>query len=116
MCLESEVTAGELTKDIDQTESAVKHDLLSSASPSDSACSHGDEEVTRVGGKAVDFYTSGHLLTGEELLDYCRWLHKEHDGTPCPGNDGGSSSGHTVIGLVSVHACIITSTGTLNHY
>ena len=56
-----------------------------------------DPNVAQIAGKNVQFYTSGHLLTGEELLAYCQWLHHRY-------GDQVKSEGdkpQTVIGLVS---------------
>lgn len=57
-----------------------------------------DKDVVRIAGKAVNFYTSGHLLTGEELLAYCQWLHQEH--VEETKHDPGALT-CTVVGLVS---------------
>lgn len=55
-----------------------------------------DKDVTRIAGKAADFYTSGHLLTGEELLAYFQWLHQAHIEEAKQDPDA-----LTVVGLVS---------------
>ena len=57
-----------------------------------------DKDVVRIAGKPVNFYTSGHLLTGEELLAYCQWLHQEH--VEETKHDPGALT-CTVVGLVS---------------
>lgn len=56
-----------------------------------------EENIVRIAGKAVEFYTSGHLLTGEELLAYCRWLHRRNVGEA----NHGEADTPTVVGLVS---------------
>ncbi|XP_028398266.1 large subunit GTPase 1 homolog [Dendronephthya gigantea] len=52
----------------------------------------------RIAVKNVEFYTSGHLLTGEELLVYCQWLHHQAIGHIEDGKD--EKERKTVIGLV----------------
>ena len=56
-----------------------------------------DVNVAQIGGKNVQFYTSGHLLTGEELLAYCQWLHHRYGDQVKTERD----KPQTVIGLVS---------------
>ncbi|CAB3979177.1 large subunit GTPase 1 homolog [Paramuricea clavata] len=51
-----------------------------------------------IAGKNVEFYTSGHLLTGEELLAYCQWLHRQYGGRVETGKE--DKEQQTVIGLV----------------
>ena len=53
--------------------------------------------VAHIAGKNVEFYTSGHLLTGEELLVYCQWLHHQYGDNLKTGKE----EQQTVIGLVS---------------
>ena len=55
-----------------------------------------------IAGKNVEFYTSGHLLTGEELLAYCQWLHHQYGGRVGTGKE--DKEQQTVIGLVSCQA------------
>ena len=56
-----------------------------------------------IAGKDVEFYTSGHLLTGEEILAYCQWLHHQYGGCKEIGTE--DKEDQTVIGLVSSQKC-----------
>ena len=58
-----------------------------------------DASTHDVAGKNVEFYTSGHLLTGEELLAYCQWLHHQYGACVESGKEDREQQ--TVIGLVS---------------
>ncbi|XP_046839425.1 large subunit GTPase 1 homolog isoform X2 [Xenia sp. Carnegie-2017] len=55
-------------------------------------------DVLHIAGRNADFYTSGHLLTGDELLAYCQWLHHDINDQQVVVKD--IKEHQTVIGLV----------------
>lgn len=63
---------------------------------SNEAAEEREESILRIAGKDVEFFTSGHLLTGEELLAYCQWLDQQNCKEEKKSEDGSC----TVIGLV----------------
>ena len=79
-----------------------KEDIKNNAELSSKTCKNelGNScpKSNHIAGKDVEFYTSGHLLTGEELLEYCQWLHHQY-GSQVRIEEGGQP---TVIGLVRV--------------
>jgi hypothetical protein len=75
----------------------INQDCMEESDNADSGGSKSESNANNndgcIAGKDVEFYTSGHLLTGEEVLAYCQWLHRH--------GRGGHNEEQTVIGLVS---------------
>lgn len=75
---------------------ALRNEVAAGAEPQHEASTND----VRIAGKKVEFYTSGHLLTGEEVLAYCQWLHRQ-DGGRVETDKAYEKEHQTVIGLVS---------------
>ena len=79
----------------DDTTNNIYSDVRKTSEKSENRANNNDGYIA---GKDVEFYTSGHLLTGEEILAYCQWLHRQYGGCMEIGRE--DKEEQTVIGLV----------------